>query len=124
MANYEELRGLVEEVKDLLSTIEEADAKGKFAKAKSQHNPFRWVKKGKAIGPGPRGRENRKKGYWSCKCAGYRCLCKGSEGERKRVVIGRAYKQRYNVAYRKWRAKHAARYTYPGAIFGKKAKAK
>lgn len=81
----------------------DAEPKGKFKKG-SAHNPFKTAKK---LGPtkikGVAGRVLTKRGYWSCKCANYRCKCKGSEGERKTVVIGRAYKKKYNALYRKWR---------------------
>jgi hypothetical protein len=80
------------------------DVKGKFKK-KTLHNPFRRSPKlGPTKIPGVSGRVLRKKGYWSCRCSNYRCMCKGSEGERKKVVIGRQYKKVYNTKYRKWRA--------------------
>ena len=79
--------------------------KGKFKKG-TAHSPFKRAKK---LGPtkvkGVKGRVHTKKGYWSCRGMGpYRQMCKGSDGERKLVVINRAYKKRYNAGYRKWRA--------------------
>lgn len=141
MADYENLMSLVEEVRGLVAydeleerkseaaaqlsgylegqleePIEEADkVSGKFKKG-TMHNPFRHLKKGKALGPGPKGRVHKPTRYWTCRCAGYRCMCRGSEGERKRVNIGRGYKKTYNTLYRRWRAKHASRFK-PGKVF-------
>lgn len=89
-----------------------AHVQGKF-KQTTKHSPFKYVKKGKGLGPAVRGsttNPGKKKGYWKCRCASYRCHCKGSEGEKKVVHIDRGYKRTYNIAYRKWRKKHAARF--------------
>jgi hypothetical protein len=145
MADYKNLMNLVEEVRGLVSydevqnckdhaasalseyledqledsledSLEEADkVSGKFKKG-TEHNPFRYLKKGKALGPGPKGRIHKPTRYWTCRCSNYRCLCRGSEGERKRVNIGRGYKKTYNNLYRRWKAKHASRFK-PGKVF-------
>lgn len=120
MANYEELMGLVEEVRDLMNNIVEAKQPPHMAKFKKPtlHNPFRHVKKGKALGPGPRGGGplGKKAGYWRCRCINYTCACKGSEGEKKTVKIDDGYKFTYNIAYRKWRKNHPGQYK-PGKVF-------
>jgi preprotein translocase subunit Sss1 len=119
--NYQKIMSLVEEVKDIL-TEKDAETKAvkKAAKKPSKHNPFKFVKKGKAIGFGPglvRGpRKVKKKAQWRCKCTSkYNCLCiGGADGKtKKRVAIDKGYKMRYNKAYRKWRAKHPNQYA-PG----------
>ena len=105
-----------------------AHVQGKF-KQTTKHSPFKYVKKGKGLGPAVRGsttNPGKKKGYWKCRCASYRCHCKGSEGEKKVVHIDHGYKNTYNIAYRKWRKKHAAKYLpSKGGVFmkrpGKKA---
>lgn len=114
--NYDRVMGLVEDVRDILDLHEQDKAskkiKGKFKKA-TKHNPFKYLKKGKALGPGPRGSTEvpgTKTGYWRCRCHSYKCLCRGTEGERKRVDIEKGYKATYNKAYRKWRKRHKNKY--------------
>lgn len=79
----------------------------------SPHNPFRRkstlgpanVKK-YAQGGVPKGtRTVPRTNYWSCRCANYKCKCKGKNGENKTVVIDKSYKGRYNVAYARWIAR-------------------
>lgn len=124
MANYSEIMSLVEEVRDILGGEEVLDE----AKGASKHNPFRWVKKGKSIGVGPRKRTMKKRGYWKCKCSSYSCNCRAVEGPdkgtKKKVRIDRAYKTKYNKQYAKFRKKHASRYA-PGkaSVFKKRPKA-
>lgn len=125
MANYREILNLVEEVRDILA-LERSGELTEAPKKMSKHNPFRWVKKGKPIGVGPRGRKNKKTGNWSCRCAvPYECMCKGPGGKRKVVTIDRAYKAKYNKIYRKWRKKHAKRYAPgKGSVFMPRPKMK
>lgn len=128
MANYTRILKLVEEVRGLLG-LEEAKMssadvgdegtdkkiKGKF-KAGTAQNPFKYLKKGKKLGPAVRGSDRNpgsKKGYWSCRCHSYKCLCKGSQGEKKVVLIDRGYKKKYNRDYTRWRDNHAGTYA-PG----------
>lgn len=125
MANYQKIMSLVEEVKDILDLTEAPDSATKkaFHKAVGKpklHNPFRFVKKGKAIGYGPglvRGpRKVKKKAEWKCHCnSAYKCLCKGGpDGNTwKHVNIDKGYKMRYNKKYRQWRSKHPNQYA-PG----------
>lgn len=117
MRDYKAILGLVEEVRDLLHLNEAGDKaiKGKF-KQGTMHNPFKYLKKNKRLGPAVRGSDRvpgAKKGYWKCRCMSYTCHCKGSEGEKKTVRIDRGYKNTYNIAYRKWRKTHASKYA-PG----------
>lgn len=121
MANYSEIMGLVEEVRDILEGVESLEE----AKSASKHNPFRWVKKGKPIGVGPRKRKMKARGFWKCKCSSYSCNCRGIDGPvkgtKKKVRIDRAYKSKYNQVYAKFRKKHASRYA-PGkaSVFKKR----
>jgi hypothetical protein len=120
MGNYDSVRSLVEEVRGILDLDEEdlqeisnQKAAAKF-KGTTKHNPFKRLKKGKSLGAGPKGSTTvpgRKRGYWRCRCQSYKCLCRGSEGEKKRVNIGKGYKKSYNILYRKWRKKHASKYS-------------
>lgn len=130
MENYESIMGLVEEVRDILSLHEakkkkaahpaDADPEGhkkvvmgKFKKA-TPHNPFKRLKKGKALGAGPRGSTTvpgKKRGRYRCRCHSYKCLCRDSETKKiKTVKIEKGWKNTYNIAYRKWRKKHANKY--------------
>lgn len=121
METYRELMEMVEEVRSLLDLSEaETAPKGKKIAAKfkkvTAHNPFIRLKKGKRLGPAVRGSSSRpgmQRRYWNCRCRGYQCLCKGAKGEKKTVIIGRSYKNSYNVAYRRWRKTHASKYV-PG----------
>lgn len=130
MENYDSVRSLVEEVRGILDLdgpedlSEDKKLMGKFKKG-TKHNPFKRVKKGKGLGPGPRGSTTvpgTKRNYWKCRCQSYKCLCRGSEGEKKRVKIGRSYKSTYNIAYRKWRKKKAKEYAPGGKRGFKKVK--
>jgi len=82
-----------------------------------KHNPFRRLKKGN-LGPAVRkdpAHPGSPKKKWRCHCASYSCICKGLKGDvkgQKKVVhIDKAYKKSYNFHYRKWRKKHAKKYT-------------
>lgn len=131
MENYDSVRSLVEEVRGILDLDQEdgvlSETKklmGKFKKG-TKHNPFKRVKKGKGLGPGPRGSTavpGKKRNYWKCRCQSYKCLCRGSENEKKIVKIGRSYKSSYNIAYRKWRKKKAKEYEPGGKRGFKKVK--
>lgn len=124
MENYDSVRSLVEEVRGILDLDENKKLMGKFKKG-TKHNPFKRVKKGKGLGPGPRGSTKvpgKKRNYWKCRCQSYKCLCRGSEGEKKTVKIDRSYKDTYNVAYRKYRKKRAKEYQPGGKRGFKKVK--
>jgi hypothetical protein len=119
MENYKSISNLVEEIRGILDLTEAGDPdkgiKGKF-KGGTKHNPFKRLKKGKSLGPGPKGSTavpGKKRGYWRCRCMSYKCLCRGTEGEKKVVMIKKGYKNTYNKLYRKWRKTHASRYA-PG----------
>ena len=118
MADFKEIMNLVEEVRDILDLNEIFDShdtshgKGRskaskaIAKSNARQNPFRWLKKGKALDKGPKKRVNfKKRGKWKCKCASYKCLCKskGAGGKVifKKVKIEKGYKKSYNKLYRK-----------------------
>jgi hypothetical protein len=127
---YEKIMGLVEEVRDImdlneikikkLSKDEKREIKNlkrtKGFKGAKKHNPFRWVKKGKAIGLGPGllvgPRKMKKRGMWKCTCAGYKCKCIGGPdgNELKKVKIDKSYKAAYNKKYAAHRKKHASNY--------------
>jgi len=66
----------------------------------SKHYPYKNKSK---LGPGPRGGTNAKTGNWTCKCANYKCACKGPEGKKKTVVIEKPYKKAYNKEFKAWR---------------------
>jgi len=104
--------------------------------AKTAHNPFKNLKKGKRLGPtvkkvamkaGPSTKTPGKyRGYWRCRCHNYKCLCTATSeagNEIKKVVrIDRGDKRKYNREYRKWRQKASVqkRYTGPKSKFRKK----
>ena len=108
MAEHQHIIALIEEVQDILNEAPRMRAKKKAKKKKApaskssdaSHNPF---KNKNPIGKGPRGRVMSKKDYWSCSCNDYSCDCTGKEGEKKKVVIKRDYKQDYNADYKAWR---------------------
>jgi hypothetical protein len=86
-------------VTQMRKLIGEADAlleKGK------EHWPYKNKSK---LGPGPRGGENSQTDGWNCKCANYKCACKGPEGKKRTIVIDKGYKKAYNKEYKAWRAK-------------------
>lgn len=159
MESYDKIMGLVEEVRDILD-LHEAKKKTKGQKsprshgklhhmtvkhlvkkhgAKTAHNPFKNLKKGKSLGPttkkvasraGPSSKTPGKyRGYWRCRCRSYKCLCtaKSEAGNtvKKVVRIDRGAKRKYNREYRKWRAKASVkkRFEGPKSKF-KKSKAK
>jgi hypothetical protein len=85
--------------------------KGKFKK-RTGRSPF---KRSRVLGPAKTGVAKPTKrtfrGYWKCRKVGaYKQLCLGSEGERKTVHILKAYKKKYNKAYRRYRAKHQSKF--------------
>jgi hypothetical protein len=89
---------------------------GSFKKG-TKHNPFKYLKKGKRLGPAVRGDDQhpgKQSGRWRCRCSAYKCRCRGigedNKGQKKLVHINRAYKDKYNLQYRKWRKKHAKKY--------------
>ena len=104
--DLEKISALVEEVREILEFGFPKKASGKSKNAK---NPFRWLKKGKKLGPGPRKRVHRPAKYWACKCRQYSCKCTGRKGEKKVVNIDKGYKGTYNKQYRAWRKKPAQR---------------
>lgn len=119
--DYEKLMGLVEEVQSILaqgSSLQELKFPGKpKGKSKNVHNPFRGLKAGKKIigKSGAKGFGHRtvaRKGKWACKCANYWCGCRSADGTKKTVRIDRAYKKKYNDAYRKWRSSPAGQRTF------------
>jgi len=134
---YENIMALVEEVRGILEHSEISEKKGgqwkqkAFSRKRKPQNPFSGLKKGgKKLGPGPRGRKLQKKVAWSCSCKGTKktagamsvCHCMGKDGQRKRVVIKGAFKDKYNKQYRKWRKKNAKRYSGgAGSPFKKRA---
>lgn len=100
--------GLIEDIDSLV----EADRR-----------PF---KRAASIGPGPRhgwahGSTLRKRDYWKCKCGGYKCLCTGKEGEKKKIKLSPEYKSSYNKQYKQW---HRARLqkAAPGHFIGRNKK--
>jgi hypothetical protein len=102
--------GLVEDIDDLLAE-------------KVDRRPF---KRASSIGPGPRhgwahGPKLRKRDYWNCKCSKYKCLCKGKEGEKKKIKLSPEYKSGYNKQYKQW---HRARLqkAAPGHFIGRSKK--
>lgn len=106
-SDYEKISALVEEVRGILD--EASFPKKPSGKSKNVHNPFRWLKKGKKLGPGPKKRIHRPAKYWACKCRRYSCRCTGKKGEKKVVNIARDYKNSYNKLYRKWRSSPSQR---------------
>ena len=136
MRNYEEIMGLVEEVRGLLDgdVVDEAATHAHLAKkhgvethfikkhkGRTPHNPFKNLKKNKRLGPAVRGSDRtpgKKRGYWRCRCQSYKCVCfaKTAEGKtvKKIVRINKTWKGTYNEKYRTWREKHKARYKAGG----------
>jgi hypothetical protein len=115
--------GLVEEVRDILDLHEKMhhmtkkSLVKKFGKS-TPHNPFKNAKGKKRLGGtskkvarlrGPSTTTPGKyRGFWRCRCSDYNCHCVGKTAEgkevEKHVRIDKAYKKKYNAAYRKWRA--------------------
>lgn len=86
----------------------------------------RPFKRASSIGPGPRhgwvhGPKLRKRDYWNCKCGKYKCLCKGKDGEKKKIKLSPEYKSGYNKQYKQW---HRARLqkAAPGHFIGRNKK--
>jgi hypothetical protein len=96
---------------------EHAKTMGGAFKKGTKHNPFKYLKKGKRLGPAVRGDDQhpgKQSGRWRCRCSAYKCRCRGigedNKGQKKLVHINRAYKGKYNLQYRKWRKRHAKKY--------------
>lgn len=125
MESYEKLMNLVEDVRGIIGLHEKLHhaKKKKIAKkfaAKTPHNPFKNVKKGKPIGKtskkvASKPRKNYRKGAWRCRCHGYDCHCVGKSPAtgkeiEKHVRIDKGYKKSYNRKYKVWRAKNSKRF--------------
>lgn len=110
MRDANEIMGLVNEVRGILSEGEEPsggeeeqlDEAGKLHhmthkklmkkhKGMTPHNPFKHLKKGKHLGgtskqvakiKGPSTTTpGSRKGFWKCRCSNYKCLCLGKTAE-------------------------------------------
>jgi len=97
---------------DVLDEAEKLIEKGVLDEAeklleKAQHlfevGKDHWPYKNKStLGPGPLKGTNKQADFWDCKCANYRCTCKGPDGQTKIVKIKKSYKKWYNRLYKKW----------------------
>jgi hypothetical protein len=68
-------------------------------------SPYKTARR---LGKGPRGAPYKyKRDYWTCSGSNYKYVCKGKEGERKKIKRDPDVKADYNQEYKKWwKAKH------------------
>ena len=95
------LSNLLGEIRKALEAAPQA-----LAEKESPHWPFRHTKSRQG-GPNKEFdiRGDSRADDWECTCSNYKCSCKGigdNKGAKKRVRIPKAYKKRYNKAYKAW----------------------